>query len=180
MLITELSAEARAVADLLLACPVGETVSLAAMSDAIGRNVTARRHIIATARRVAEREGGATFASIRGVGYQRIAAERAAAVIAPAARQHIARTARRARRSLTAAVAGANDLPPDVQRRTAHELGVLGLIEHAARERVKHLPDTAPTKPLPVAQVAQQWLVRMGGTPVAVPAEAAAKRGAGA
>jgi predicted short-subunit dehydrogenase-like oxidoreductase (DUF2520 family) len=67
-----------------------------------------------------------------------------------------------------------------VQRRTAHELGVLGLIEHAARERVKHLPDTAPTKPLPVAQVAQQWLVRMGGTPVAVPAEAAAKRGAGA
>jgi hypothetical protein len=44
-----------------------------------------------------------------------------------------------------------------------HELGVLGIIEHAARERVKTLPAEAPTRPEPVAVVAQRWLARMTG-----------------
>jgi prophage DNA circulation protein len=163
MLITELSADARAVADLLLACPIGETVSLASMSDAIGRDIRKHRHIIVTARRVAEREAGAVFASVRGVGYQRLDAERTVAVVAPAARKHIARSAKRAARSLNASMSKANDLPMDVRRRAVHELGVLGIIEHAARERVKTLPDEAPTRPEPVAVVARRWLARMTG-----------------
>jgi prophage DNA circulation protein len=163
MLITELSADARAVADLLLACPIGETVSLASMSDAIGRDIRKHRHVIVTARRVAEREAGAVFTSVRGIGYQRLDAERTVAVVAPAARKHIARSAKRAARSLHASMSKANDLPMDVRRRAVHELGVLGIIEHAARERVKTLPAEAPTRPEPVAVVAQRWLARMTG-----------------
>jgi NADH dehydrogenase/NADH:ubiquinone oxidoreductase subunit G len=165
MLSTELSADARAVADLLIACPIDGTVTLADMSAAIGRDITRRRHIIATACRVAEREAGAVFASVRKVGYKRLDAERAVAVVGPSARKHIARSARRASRSISAAMDKANDLPMDVRRRAVHELGVLGIIEHAARERVKTLREDAATKPEPVAVVAQRWLARMtGGT----------------
>jgi hypothetical protein len=165
MLITELSADARVVADLLLACPIGETVSLASMSDAIGRDIRKHRHIIVTARRVAEREAGAVFASVRSVGYKRLDAERAVAVVAPAARKHIARSARRTSRAISAAVDKANDLSMDVRRRAVHELGILGIIEHAARERVRTLREDGPIKPEPVALVAKRWLARMtGGT----------------
>jgi hypothetical protein len=59
----------------------------------------------------------------------------------------------------------ANDLSMDVRRRAVHELGILGIIEHAARERVKTLREDAPIKPEPVALVAKRWLARMtGGT----------------
>jgi predicted transcriptional regulator len=163
MLITELSADTRAIADLLLACPIGDTVSLASMSDAIGRDIRKHRHIIVTARRVVEREAGAVFASVRGIGYQRLDAERTVAVVAPAARKHIARSAKRAARSINEATRRVNDLPVEVRRRAVHELGVLGIIEHAARERAPKLTDDAPTKPEPVAVVAQRWLARMMG-----------------
>jgi hypothetical protein len=163
MLITELSADTRAIADLLLACPIGDTVSLDAMSAAIGRDIRKHRHIIATARRFVEREAGAVFANVRGIGYQRLDAERTVAVVAPAARKHIARSARRASRSIDAAIRRVNYLPEEVQRRAVHELGVLGIIEHAARERTPKLTNDAPTKPEPVAVVAQRWLARMMG-----------------
>jgi hypothetical protein len=163
MLITELSADTRTIADLLLACPIGETVRFDAMSDAIGRDVRKHRHIIATARRVAEREAGAVFVSIHKVGYKRLNAEGAVTVVAPAARTHIARSAKRASRAINAAVRRANDVPMDLRRRAVYELGVLGLIEHAARERVKTLPAEAPTHPEPVALVAKRFLARMTG-----------------
>jgi hypothetical protein len=165
MLITELSAETRAVLDVMLECPIGETVTLDAMSAAIGRDIRKRRHIIVAARRVAEREAGAVFASVRGVGYRRLDAERTVAVVAPTARKHIARTARRTSRAISTAIEKANDLSMDVRRRAVHELGILGIIEHAARERVKTLREDAPIKPEPVALVAKRWLARMtGGT----------------
>jgi len=163
MLITEVSAETRAIADLLIACPIGETVTLASMSDAIGRDITKHRYIIASARRLVEREVGAVFTSVRGVGYKRLDVERAIGVVAPAARKHIARSARRASRSITAALSKANDVPTDLQRRAVYELGVLGIIEYAARERVKQTPEDTPTKPEPVAVVAKRWLSRLTG-----------------
>jgi hypothetical protein len=165
MLVTEISADTRAVVDALLACPIGETVTFAALSAAIGRDITRHRHIVVAARRVAEREAGAVFTNVRGVGYRRLDAETTVAVVAPAARKHIARSAKRAARSINAAISKVNYLPMEARRRAVHELGVLGIIEHAARERVPKLSDDAPTKPEPVAVVARRWLARMTGEP---------------
>jgi hypothetical protein len=162
---TELSAEARAVADLLAQCPVGEVVTLAAMSAAIGRDIRTRRFVISTARRVAEREAGAVFTTERGAGYRRIDAARVADVIGTTARRHIRATARRSARTLNEGTRRLNDLPADVQRKVAAEMSVLGLLEHMARDKeVKIAPD-GPMKPQPVAVTARAFLSAMVGDP---------------
>ncbi|MBP8296366.1 MAG: hypothetical protein KAX84_09690 [Burkholderiales bacterium] len=166
MLHTELSADTRAVADLLSACPVGETVSHGAMTEAIGRDILRHRYILQAARRVAQRETGAVFVSERGTGLRRLSAQRATETVGTAARHHIRRTARRARSTLLAATSGANDLPADAQRRLAAEVSTLGLMEHLARDAMTTPKEDAPMKPQPVALTARDMLARLqAGTP---------------
>lgn len=164
MITTEISAEARAVADLLAACPSGEVITFAAMSAAIGRDILARRHVITTARRVAEREAGAVFTIERRTGYRRLDATRIADVVGTAARAHIRRTARRSVKSLSEGTRRLNDLPPDVQRKVAAEMSALGLIEHIARDKTVKPAANAPTKPQPVAVAARALLAALGAT----------------
>jgi hypothetical protein len=156
MLTTELSADARAVADVLIATPVGELASLPALSAAIGRDITACRHVLATARRVAEREAGAVFACEPRAGYRRVSAEAAAQVVGGAARGHIRRAARRARRSIVEATKRANDLTPEAMRRASAEITVLGMMEHLSRDAVALPKADAPAKPEPVAIAARR------------------------
>lgn len=161
MIITDLSPDARAVADLLAACPVGETITHAAVSSVIGRNITSCRHIVYTAMRVAQREAGAVFVTLRGEGYRRIEPAQIAATVGQAARQHIRRTAGRARRTMVAGTARMNDLQPDAQRRLAAEVSAMSLIEHVTQDaRVKPGSD-APTAPTPVAITAQRLLASL-------------------
>jgi predicted nucleic acid-binding protein len=162
MIQTEMSADTRAIADLLAAAPVGATVSHAAMSAAIGRDVTTCRHIVTAARRAAQREAGAVFVTERGTGYRRLPAEEVARVVGSNARQHIRRTAGRAKRALTAGTARANDLPPAVQRQVAAEVSALALIEHISRDAAVKPSDDAPTKPTPVAVTARNLLTAIG------------------
>lgn len=155
MIQTDLSPDARAIADLLINCPIGELVTLAAASEAIGRDITACRHVLATARRVAMREAGAVFTTEPRAGLRRMSPERATEVIGPNARRHIRKTASKARRALVAATEGANNLTDEALRRRAAEISSLGLMEHIARDAaVKPAPD-APTKPQPVAITAR-------------------------
>jgi hypothetical protein len=161
MIQTEISADARAIADILIACPIGEMISLAAASSAIGRDITRCRHILDTARRVALRETGAVFSTEPRNGLRRLSAERATEVIGPNARRHIRKAASRARKVLIAATEGANDLTPDAQRRRAAEISALGLMEHIARDNMTRPSDDASTKPLPVAITAQAFLARI-------------------
>lgn len=158
MIHTEVSAETIAVAAILSACPVGGVVALSAMSQAIGRDIRSARHIIASARRVAQREGGAVFVTERGVGYRRLSAERATETLGTTARKHIRRTAGRTRRALVAATALANDLPPEAQRRAARELSVLGVIEHVAQDKHIRTKEHDSMKPEPVALVMRRFL----------------------
>lgn len=164
MIQTELSADTRAIADLLAATPIGQTVTFAALSQAIGRDIAARRHILAAARKVAQREVGAVFVATPRIGYRRLAAEEAARVIGSAARQHIRRTAGRARKAIAAGTAGANDLAPDVQRRIAAEVSALALIEHISRDAAVKPADSAPTKPTPLAVTARAMLAALTRT----------------
>ena len=163
MITTEISADARAIADLLIACPVGEVVTFAAMSTAIGRDIRARRHVISTARRVAEREEGAVFTIERHAGYKRLDAARVADVIGTTTRAHIRRAARRSVKSLHEGTKRVNDLPPEVQRKVAAEMSALGLIEHIARDKAAAPAADGPLKPQPVAVTARAVLSALGG-----------------
>lgn len=165
MIHTELSADTRAVADLLMACPVGEVARLDAMTAAIGRDILAARHIIGAARRVAQREAGAVFVPERGVGYRRLSAERATETLGAVARKHIRRTAGRTRRALVAATASANDLSPEAQRRAARELSVLGVIEHVSQDKHAQTKEHDSMKPEPVALVMRRFLGLPGSAP---------------
>jgi hypothetical protein len=167
MMITELSNDARAVADLLASCQVGELVTYAAMSEAIGRNIKHYRHIIDAARRVAAREAGAVFAVERGDGYRRLEAAQVAPVLGSATRKHLRVTARRKIRTIRHGTDRANDLTPEDQRRVAAEISALGLIEHMARDQVARPADNGPTKPEPVAITARRFLSALTGTDAA-------------
>jgi hypothetical protein len=158
MLTTELSADTRTVADLLALVPVGEVITLGAISEAIGRDVTTCRHVLNAARRVALREAGAAFLTERGIGLRRMSAERVTETVGSAARSHIRRTAGRARKVMVAATQGINDLPPAAQRKLAAEISVLGLMEHLARDKTMQPAPDSPTKPTPVAITAQALL----------------------
>jgi hypothetical protein len=162
MIQTELSADTRAVVDLLSACPVDGTVSIQAISDRLGRDVRRYRHVIAAARRVVAREAGGVFVSVRGIGYRRLSADRAAEVLAPASRKHIRMTARRTRRNLEQIISRANDMAPEARLKASREIGVLGVIEHIAREaNVSKMP--SPDTPQPVAVMARAALAAITG-----------------
>ncbi len=165
MIQTELSADTRAVADVLAACSVGGVTTFATMSAAIGRDITLRRYILTAARRVAQREAGAVFVSERAVGLRRISAERATETVGSTARKHIRGTARRAKSALLAATNGVNDLPAAAQRRLAAEVSTLGLMEHLARDVMTAPKEDAPMKPQPVALTARDMLARIGAAP---------------
>lgn len=164
MIAHDLSADARRCADLLTSIPRGETVTFTAISAAIGRDITRCRHVLHTAIRVSEREAGACFASVRGVGYRRLAADEIVKV-GQTARARIRGYARRGRRTIQAGLAGANDVTPETQRRTASELSSLGLLEHIARDRsLPEIPET-DTRPLTPADTAKAFMAKIGATP---------------
>lgn len=158
MIQTEMSADTRALADMLAATPVGEVATLAAMSETIGRDITTCRHLLAAARRIAQREHGAVFVTDRGIGYRRLPAEEVARVVGSSARQHVRRTAGRAKRALIAGTNSANDLRPDVQRRLAAEISAMALLEHISRDTTVKPAADAPLKPTPVAVTARAFL----------------------
>ncbi len=162
MLISEASPEVRLIADMLIACPVGEVVTYTSMSVAIGRSILSRRHIVYAALKKAEKEVGAVFASIRGQGYKRLAASEVIEVVGSSARAHIRRTARRSARTLNEGTRRHNNLKPEEQRKVAAEMSVLGLIEHISRDKVVAPKEDAPTKPQPVAVTAREFLKALG------------------
>ena len=152
------SVDARALADRLLKAAVSETISLAELSRVLGRPITRHRHLLYTALGIAQREGGVVFHTIRGVGYQRLAPDAVAATVGTAARRHIRRTARVARRSITAGTSRINDLPPATQRRVAAEISALSLVEHITRDAIVMPKEDAPLAPEPVAMTARRLL----------------------
>ncbi|MGE4044488.1 MAG: hypothetical protein AB7F35_06520 [Acetobacteraceae bacterium] len=152
--------------DVLAAVPVGGIVSLAAMSDAIGRDIEQCRYLLYAAIRHAGREHGALFASVRGQGYRRLPVSEIA-TIGRTAREKIRRTARRGLRSMEAGLSAANDVPNDVRIRLLQEQSALGLIEHVTRERNLPQVPEGTTRPLPIAVAGRAFLQAIGALPAA-------------
>jgi hypothetical protein len=162
MIVTEISPDTRALANRLLAVPLGGAISYADLSAAIGRDVRTEntRYLIYGAMRVTQREAGAIFANDRGKGYVRLSPDDAHKV-GNTARSRVRRIARHATKQISAALARANAVAPESQRKANAELSALGLLEHVAKDRhvVPAETDEAPT---PVAITARRFLERIG------------------
>ena len=59
----------------LVLTPVGETVTYARLTDALGKPVTGATGALSSARRIAQREDGVVFGVIRGEGLKRLDSE---------------------------------------------------------------------------------------------------------
>jgi hypothetical protein len=163
MIVMELHQDTRILADVLLACPFGETIKFDELSKAIGRDIQVCRHLLYRAIYIVERDNGAVFASIRRVGYKRVVPDDLHK-IGQTARARIRSQARRGFRTISNGIAKANDISPPALREALREQSILGLVEHTAKDRNR--PDVAEgaTRPLPVAEVAREFLKKMGAT----------------
>jgi hypothetical protein len=131
---TDINADTRAIADMLNAVSFGDTITLDAMTDAIGRDIRDCRYVAMSAMRVAERETGAIFASVRRVGYRRLTVDEFAE-IGMTARAHIRRKAKSSARAMGAAMTRVNDMTDEQRRKVVREQSTLGLMAHLAQDR---------------------------------------------
>lgn len=161
MIATDMSADTRRIADTLSEVPRGETIAWDQLSGIISRDILLSRHILYSAMRVAERESGAIFASERGKGYRRLAPDEIVK-IGQTARRRIRSMARHGARTINAGTAGANDLSAEMTRAILSEQSALGLLEHLARDKSLPVVPEGDTRPLPVAQAAQEFLRIIG------------------
>lgn len=145
----------------LVEVPLDATVTFAALTAAVGLDVTkAARSNLSSARHIALREDGVAFQSIRRVGLKRIAPDQAPE-IGKATRAKIRRSARRGLRTMKLVVGASNGLSPEAQRALTAEYASLGLIEHITREASTTALVT-DARPMPPAKAAQAFLAHIG------------------
>ena len=166
MAVNEMHQDTRDLADRLIAVTHGDIISWSDLSAAIDvADVRRVRWRVAAAMRVALREAGAVFATLRGIGYRRVTIDRLGSDVGQSARARIKRTARRANATIGLGLAKANDVPNEARIRALREQSALGLIEFLARER--HLPTVDPERmrPLRPQHVLRQTLESLGINP---------------
>ena len=159
-----IEADITAIADTLAETSVGTICTFAAISDAIGRDVGACRYLIPRAIKRVNESSGALFASVRGVGYQRISPDDAH-TIGSAARGRVRRTSRRASTTIINAIDRANTLPDDKRRKALGEVATLNMLAHLATERtVRAMPAEGGKVPT-IAQSLRGVLDYIGAKP---------------
>lgn len=155
-----LSADTRALVDLLTATPVGQVVTFASMSNAIGRPIADRRHLIPRAMHLAAKESGAIFGGVRTVGYQRLPAQDAH-LLGAHTRRRMRRSAKRTTDAIVSAISHANDMPDAAKVRAYAEVNAMALIRHIATDK-EVLAATAEPKAEPVALTMRKFARQIG------------------
>jgi hypothetical protein len=156
MLNTDISPAVARLVELLCASSPQQVLTYQELSAAAGRSVLGARHLIASAKRICERDHGVVFGTERGVGVKRLAVDEIVNV-GNRARAHIRSTARHAHRTIVRGTQGLNDLSPDQQRRQNAELTALALIEHVSTDRsVASRPDIDDLRPESVADLGRR------------------------
>jgi hypothetical protein len=135
----------RRVADVLSACRVGQTVTYAQMSRALGRDILEDRYFIFRAMRLANVEVGAVFRNVRRVGYERLPSNEAHGT-GQAARRRGRKLFRSASKKIENAMRFANDLTKDAAHKSWREITHLGFLVHQTYD--KNAP-VIPPEPLP-------------------------------
>ena len=121
-----LSTQTIALTDLLRTASIGQVVSYARLSEAIGEDVTGARHHLYTAMKALHDEG-MSFGVVRTEGVKRLTAHELPA-IGDAALQHIRRTSKRTKRRLSI-VNAMNDVPNEARVKINATVSQLGVIE---------------------------------------------------
>lgn len=158
---TTISADTRAIADLLNAASYGQEVTIEQMSDAIGRDIRPVRYIAVSALRVAERETGAVFATVRRVGYRRLTSDEFHQ-IGSTARARIRKVSNRSNRSMTAAMERTNDMDPADRLAVLREQSTLGLVAHLSQDKQAPALVHGTTRPQPLAVTMRGALEALG------------------
>jgi hypothetical protein len=125
------SFEARALADLLLQAREGDLLLYTDLEAAVGRDLRKQRYLLATARRIALREGQCVFRAVTRQGLRRLCNHELPA-IGEARRQHIRRTGSRAMAELECARFGTL-LPQEATKVLAYisVMGAIAALSHA-------------------------------------------------
>ncbi len=137
------SVQTNALIDVLRAASVGSVVSYAALSEAIGEDVTECRHYLYTAVNALQGEGIA-FGTVRGEGVKRLVSEEIPA-IGDDAMQRIRRTSRRARKRM-GVVSSMNDVPNEVRIKVNATASMLGVIENFSSNKSRKAVEAEVTK----------------------------------
>lgn len=161
MIAIEQSAETQIIIDALRNVPIGGTILLAEISDAIGRDIATCRGYLYTALKRVQTDDGAVFSSVRKIGYRRLPAEEIP-MVGKTARDRIRRTAARGSQAIAAGIAGANDLPDDVRINLHKQQGALNMIAHLARDKQTAAVNVTASRPPTVAETARSFLSAIG------------------
>jgi hypothetical protein len=137
------STQTNALIDVLRAASVGSVVSYAALSAAIGEDVTECRHYLYTAVNALQGEGIA-FGTVRSEGVKRLVSEEIPA-IGESAMAHIRRTSRRARKRM-GVVSSMNDVPNDVRIKVNATASMLGVIENFSGNKSRKVVEAEVTR----------------------------------
>lgn len=154
------AADLKALTDTLASVPIGGTISYAELSEAIGRDARKCRYLLLKAMNDLNKEQGAAFAAVRGMGYRRVGVDKAAQ-FGETRRASFRRVSRRTMKQMQNMVAKTNDVPADVHRKVSQELSALGIIELvSSRKAVEALP--LRTKPVPTGIAMRRMLEGLG------------------
>jgi hypothetical protein len=149
-LVQTMSPDTAAIVALLTAASVGATVTYEQMSHAIGRPIGDRRYLLPAAIRIAARDHGAIFGTVRKIGYQRLPATDAH-ILGAHTRRRIRSSAKRAAEAIVSAVERANDLPDGAKRMAYAEVNSMSLIRHLATDKqVSAAPSEAKAEPIAI------------------------------
>jgi len=160
---TAAAADTLAISDCLAKTQVGEVCTYAALSAAIGRDVSRARYLVLRAIRKLNKDTGALFAAVHKVGYKRMAATDAH-MFGSSTRARIRRTAHRTSAMIASACERANEMPDAERRKAMAEIGILNMVAHLSTERAiaAHSADA----PQPVAVSMREMLKIMEGKTV--------------
>lgn len=158
----ENSVDVAALVNLLRGVPIGATISYAEIERALGRPILPRRYLLHRATDILNKEAGAVFGNVRGVGYKRLEIDDVPGIGATA-RRAISKKAARASKYMSRAISRANDVPAHVALETNRELSVLGLIRSAASAKVSKevAKGVTPESPMPIAKVAERLIAAL-------------------
>ena len=127
--------EVQAICEALGSTPIGEICVFETIDAALGAPVRLRRYLLMDALLQLNKEAGAIFGSVRGVGYKRLPAEDAH-TLGGTLRASVRRRSRRTSDAIANAVNANNDISPVGMRRAAGEIGTLNMLRHIATNRI--------------------------------------------
>ena len=142
----------------------GGIVTFDEIARASSTDIRRKSYLVHSAIRLLNRDTGAIFASVRGIGYRRLLQEQAHE-LGISTRGAIRRKSNRTATMISRAVSVANDMPNEAKRSAMSEMATLGLLRMMATDKHRvEVPETAVAPPA-VTDVARSVLagLKRGG-----------------